>query len=127
MSDLYQEAANSTWGKSLVSAMNLPTPAMLERQGRADSPFLEGQALVGAAQGGKLLEAACEVVAASPATVLYTAQPATLSESALAKTKARANEVDLNSLEDTRRFKALVFDASGIANSMELRALYDFF
>ncbi len=127
MSDLYQKVANSPWGKSLVSAMNLPRPAILERQGRADSPFLEGQALLGAAQGGSLLEAVCEVVAASPATVFYTAQPASLSESALAKTKARANEVDLAKLEDTRRFKALVFDASGIANSLELRALYDFF
>src|SRR5690554_1055555 len=93
MSDLYQKVANSPWGKSLVSAMNLPRPAILERQGRADSPFLEGQALLGAAQGGSLLEAVCEVVAASPATVFYTAQPASLSESALARSEEHTSEL----------------------------------
>ncbi len=127
MSDLYQKVANSPWGKSVVNALNLPAPVILERQGRADSPFLEGQALVGAAQGGSLLEAACTVIAGSPATVFYTSQPASLSASKVAATSARASEVDLANLEETRRFKAMVFDASGINDARELRALYDFF
>jgi 3-oxoacyl-[acyl-carrier protein] reductase len=86
----------------LLKALGAPTPAPLRRH-RPGDPLLPAPALLGAAKGGTLLKPAEKVVKAAGATVLKKAP------------------------DGGGPLGALVFDASGIRSTAELRALYDFF
>jgi 3-oxoacyl-[acyl-carrier protein] reductase len=86
----------------LLKTLGAPTPAPLRRYS-PDEPLLPAPALLGGAKGGRLLEPAQKVAKAAGATVFRQAP------------------------DSDEPLGALVFDASGIRSSTELRELYEFF
>ncbi|MGC5285912.1 3-oxoacyl-ACP reductase [Micromonospora sp. DT231] len=104
MTDRYASFVQSAAGRALVKRLGLPDPPRLRRHHPGD-PLLPGPALLGAAKGGRLAE--------SLATILTTAGVE------LHDTTTTAAPQD--------RFGALVYDATGITDSTDLRQLYDFF
>ncbi|MET7864303.1 3-oxoacyl-ACP reductase [Micromonospora taraxaci] len=103
MTDRYASFVQSAAGRTVVKRLGLPDPPRLRRHHLGD-PLLPGPALLGAATGGRLAEPV--------RTILTTAG------------------VELRDAAGTGpqdRFGALVYDASGISDSTQLRQLYDFF
>jgi 3-oxoacyl-[acyl-carrier protein] reductase len=103
--DRYQQLVTSPVGRQLADTLNLPVPEPLRRfePGQA---VLAGPVLVGDASGGRLLGALTDVLAAVDADVRESLAPPT---------------------GEDERFAALVFDASGISEVGQLKALYTFF
>ncbi|PCM45288.1 3-oxoacyl-ACP reductase [Marinobacter sp. ANT_B65] len=124
MSDIYLKLVNTPIGKTAAQSLGLPSPVPLKRLRRADQPFIEGNVLVGAGNGGKAITAIGSVLSASAATLYSASGKATLEDSSKAGSKAQAWELT----SDTQtKLSALVFDATGLKSSEDLRALYDFF
>lgn len=124
MSDIYFKLVNTPVGKTAAQTLGLPSPVPLKRLKRADQPFIEGDVLVGAGNGGKAITAIGSVLSASAATVHHASGKATLEDSSKAGNKAQP--LDLAS-DTESKFSALVFDATGLKGPEDLRALYDFF
>ncbi|SDX64905.1 3-oxoacyl-ACP reductase [Marinobacter mobilis] len=124
MSDLYLKFVNTPVGKSAAQTLGLPSPVTLNRWKRADQPFIEGDVLVGAALGSKAIASLGAILGASPANLFHASGTDSLADSSKAGNKATA--LDLSG-DISQRFSALVFDASGMKDTTELRALYDFF
>ncbi|GAA4957383.1 3-oxoacyl-ACP reductase [Actinoplanes utahensis] len=101
MADRYANFANSGLGRTVVKRLGLPDPPRLRRH-RPGDPLVSGPVLVGAAPGGRLSEPVGKSLEA--AGVPVTSQT-----------------------PEGVRVSALLFDATGIADSGQLRALYDFF
>ncbi|MDG4836069.1 3-oxoacyl-ACP reductase [Micromonospora sp. WMMD967] len=103
MTDRYASFVQSAAGRTVVKRLGLPDPPRLRRHHLGD-PLLPGPAVLGAATGGRLAE---------PVGTILTAAGVELRDA------ADAGPQD--------RFGALVYDASGISDSTQLRQLYDFF
>ncbi|MCF0093237.1 3-oxoacyl-ACP reductase [Micromonospora sp. MH99] len=103
MTDRYASFVQSAAGRALVKRLGLPDPPRLRRHHPGD-PLLPGPALLGAADGGRLAE---------QVTTILTAAGVELRDTGTAGAQDR--------------FGALVYDASGITDSTQLRQLYDFF
>ncbi|GAB3765750.1 3-oxoacyl-[acyl-carrier protein] reductase [Nocardioides ginsengisegetis] len=99
MSDRYQGFTQSPIGKLLVKNLGLPAPTKLERY-VAGAPLVDGTVVVGGK--GRLAESLTGL----------------LDLLGIASTEAT---------EDGQRYKALVFDATGLTSSSDLVALRDFF
>jgi 3-oxoacyl-[acyl-carrier protein] reductase len=124
MSDVYLRFVNTPFGKTAAQSLGLPAPLALKRWKRGDQPFVEGNVLVGAAAGGKAISHLGQTLSASPAKVFHASGIDTLTDSAKAGNKAAP--LALNT-EFEERFSALVFDATGMKTTEDLRAVYDFF
>lgn len=99
MTDFYAEAVNSLPGKLIAGRLGLPRPAKLDRQ-RSGAPVISGPVLIGAAPGGRLepsLQRLLDQIGAQRAG------------------------------EGQGPVKALIFDATGIADSTQLVELQRFF
>ncbi|MEU4552843.1 3-oxoacyl-[acyl-carrier protein] reductase [Micromonospora violae] len=107
MTDRYASFVQSAAGRALVKRLGLPDPPRLRRH-RPGDPLLPGPALLGAATGGRLAE---------PVTTILTAAGVELADPAAATAPG----------DTPQRYGALLFDATGITDSTELRQLYDFF
>jgi 3-oxoacyl-[acyl-carrier protein] reductase len=99
MTDRYQGFVRTPVGRLLVKNLGLPNPTPLQRY-RAGAPLVEGTVVVGGS--GRLAEAL----------------PETLDLLGIAAT----TEADA-----ARRYRGLVFDATGITDAGQLGALRDFF
>ncbi|WCN81693.1 3-oxoacyl-ACP reductase [Micromonospora sp. LH3U1] len=106
MTDRYASFVQSAAGRALVKRLGLPDPPRLRRHHPGD-PLLTGPALLGAATGGRLAEPIAKILTAAGVEL---ADPA-------ADTAA----------DSPQRYGALLFDATGITDSTDLRQLYDFF
>ncbi|MDO3720265.1 3-oxoacyl-ACP reductase [Marinobacter sp. chi1] len=124
MSDLYLRLANTPLGQTAVKSLGLPSPVPLTRLQRPDQPFIEGDVLIGAANGTKAVASLGLTISASPANLFFASGAESLGDSEQAGKKAKA--LDLSAPIENA-FKALVFDATGIKNPDELKALYAFF
>ena len=124
MSDLYLKFVNTPVGKTAAQSLGLPAPVPLKRLKRTDQPFIEGDVLIGAANGAKAIAHLGRILSASAANLHHASGAATLTDSAKAGNKSSA--YDLGSGTDGT-LSALVFDGTGIKNPDELRAVYDFF
>ena len=102
MTDNYTKIANSPLGRLVVPRVGLPQPVELDRY-EPGTPVVEGLVLLGAAPSGRLTEPVAQVLGAARVDV---------------------TETDPG---DDQRFKALVFDATGIADSASLGELREFF
>ena len=102
MADRYQQLVNTQLGRIVSKQVGLPTPVKLERY-EPGQPVISGPVLVAGASGGRLEGAACKVFEHVGAEVF--------------KGIPGADET----------FKALVFDATGIDSSDQLRQAYEFF
>lgn len=125
MSDLYHSLANSPVSGKLFSMLGLPQPINLERWKDGQS-FVEGEVLVGASEGGLFLDTVAQELLDSSAQVLYSVEAGQRDAMDAAFSKAGVDASPTNvSAKD--KYKALVFDASGIKNSEELIQLHRFF
>jgi len=115
MSDRYAQVVNSLPGRLIAGRVGLPRPARLERHA-GGAPVISGSVLLGAAPGGRLgerLERLLSEIGATRADIAG----ATRAGGAGA-TRAGAGDAQV---------KALVFDATGIADSTQLVELQRFF
>jgi 3-oxoacyl-[acyl-carrier protein] reductase len=119
MSDRYQQFAESRPGRLVVRRLGLPDPVELRRH-EPGAPVLHAPALLGAAAGGRLAEPAARVLAAVGAAAWVADQHAR-------RAAAGAGLSARDRADETDALGALLFDASGIARSEDLRAAYDFF
>lgn len=101
MADRYANFANSGLGRTVVKRLGLPDPPRLRRF-QPGEPLTTGPVLLGAAPGGRLSEPVRKQVEAAGAEVT-------------------------DQGTDGVRYGALVFDATGIGDSGQLRGLFDFF
>ncbi|MTK02593.1 3-oxoacyl-ACP reductase [Micromonospora sp. CP22] len=109
MTDRYASFVQTGAGRALVKRLGLPDPPRLRRHTPGE-PILPGLVLLGAAEGGRLTEPVGKALAAAG---LALRDPATaVPDPATGRTPESA---------------ALVFDATGITDSTQLRQLYDFF
>jgi 3-oxoacyl-[acyl-carrier protein] reductase len=119
MSDRYQQFADSKPGRLVVRRLGLPDPVPLRRH-EPGQPVLEAPALLGTAPHGRLAEPAATVLRAIGADAWVADQHARMAAKAAGlNARDRADETD--------QVGALLFDASGIARSEDLREAYDFF
>ena len=100
MSDRYQDLAHNPIGKFLVKNLGLPNPPYLERY--EGGPLVQGSVLTGSATQGDVAKAVT---------------------AALKALKVEATGVPAQG----KRYKGLVFDATGIADAAGLVALQQFF
>jgi 3-oxoacyl-[acyl-carrier protein] reductase len=121
MNDRYRQFVASPPGRFMVRRLGLPQPAPLRRYDRGQ-PLLAGAALLGGYGGGRLGEPAARVLAAAGAEAF-----AFGAHGVSAARDAGLRATAWMPAEDDRRFAALVFDASGIADAGALRELYEFF
>ena len=127
MSDYYLKFVNTPIGKSVVQSLSLPSPVELERWKRPDQPFVEGHILLGAGRNPIALERLADIISRSPATLYYPDHAESLDASVGLARSHKANPLEMDNIGEQRRFKALVFDATGIKDPLELRSLYDFY
>ena len=106
MSDRYTQFANSPLGKMLVKNLGLPMPIALDRYTPGE-PVIAGAVLFGAAAEGSLSNAVSGILKNINASVF-----------GLGGKTASGDE---------QKYKALVFDASGIKDSADLVKVYQFF
>jgi 3-oxoacyl-[acyl-carrier protein] reductase len=102
MADRYQQLVNTPIGRIVSKQVGLPTPIPLERY-RPGAPVVDGPVLLGAAPESGLVEPVRSVLSGIGAEVL-----------------SRGGS-------DEQTFKAVVFDATGIASTEQLRELWSFF
>jgi 3-oxoacyl-[acyl-carrier protein] reductase len=98
MSDRYAQVVNAPVAGSIAARIGLPRPARLDRH-RPGAPVVSGAVLSGAAPGGRLVK----------------------------PLKAALDRIGVERAGTEGPAKALVFDASGIADSTELVELQRFF
>jgi 3-oxoacyl-[acyl-carrier protein] reductase len=123
MADLYTQIVNAPVGNFLAKNVGLPVPTPLERW-EPGSPLLDGRALVGAAPGGRLGATAVSVLGAAGVETATEMHEDLREAAAAADLDATVWNSDAPSQE---KFKALVFDASGITGSEQLSELHRFF
>ncbi|HEY1277610.1 MAG TPA: 3-oxoacyl-ACP reductase [Thermoleophilaceae bacterium] len=123
MSDRYAQVIGTPPGRFVARRVGLPRPAPLERW-RPGAPLVSGRVLLGAAPGGWLAEPAARVLA-SAGVRAATTPDRPLREAAAAAGLDAALHNRRTAGEET--FKALVFDATGIADSTRLVELQGFF
>lgn len=128
MSNYLQAFIDSNLGKRILSAVGLPEPVELERFDSTMSSLCQGNVLLGASAKASLLADIIAVLETLEIDGFYPGGDSNrleiekvVADSALEMTPYQAEIMTGVS------FKALIFDASGISNSEELRALYDFF
>lgn len=104
MSDRYTQFANSPLGRLLAKNLGLPQPVNLDRF-QPGAPVISGTVRFGAATEGKLSKAVNGVLKSIGASV----------------------DNSPVSAESEQKFKAVVFDASGVKDSTDLIKVYAFF
>ena len=122
MSDQYQAFAKSPIGKFVIKNLGLPSPLALDRFESA-TPVIKGAVLVGAAPGGMLSDSISQVLSNVHANS-YAGNNVELQQAA-AKSGLTLNA--FNEGDKESKFKAVIFDASGIQNSEQLNELHKFF
>src|ERR1700722_5280639 len=124
MTDRYQQLVNPPIGKLVTKQIGLPQPSHLERY-EPNQPVITGPVLLGAASGSRLAKPVTKVLKAVDANVFTPMDEALRAAAAQVKLDAGIFNADAASPED--RFRALVFDATGISSSEELDEAWAFF
>ncbi|NNH86177.1 3-oxoacyl-ACP reductase [Acinetobacter terrae] len=122
MTDQYQTFAKSPIGKFVIKNLGLPSPIFLDRFESA-TPVVKGAVLFGAAPSSTLSGSIAQVLANIHANS-YAGNNTELQQAA-AKTGLSLSA--FNEGDKESKFKAVIFDASGIQNSEQLKELYNFF
>jgi 3-oxoacyl-[acyl-carrier protein] reductase len=122
--DTYGSVVNSPVGRFVAKRAGLPRPVELERHSPGD-PVIRGRVLLGAAPGAaRLTEALARILHDAGADTATSLEEPVRSAAAAARLDAAVFNPDA---PGEQRFKALVFDATGIADSTQLVALQAFF
>ena len=130
MTDRYAQLVNTPIGKLVTKQIGLPQPPRLERY-QDGAPVITGPVLLGA--GGSTGEAGASRLVGPVAKVLraidadvFTAMDEEL-RTAAAEAKLDAGVFNPEAAPEGQRFKALIFDATGIESSDELARAWAFF
>ena len=123
MTDLYTQIANAPVVGSFVKSAGLPVPVELERYSPGD-PVIRGRVLLGAARGGRLAGPVARVLASAGAEVATELRDDLRGAAADAGLDAAVWNLETAGEDDS--FKALVFDATGIAGTGDLGELRTF-
>jgi 3-oxoacyl-[acyl-carrier protein] reductase len=130
MTDRYAQLVNTPIGKLVTKQIGLPQPPRLERY-QDGAPVITGPVLLGA--GGSTGEAGASRLVGPVAKVLraidadvFTAMDEEL-RTAAADAKLDAGVFNPEAAPEGQRFKALIFDATGIESSDELERAWAFF
>ncbi len=127
MSDRYTNFANSGMGRAILGAIKLPLPQILERH-EPGVPFFKGDMLLGGTSGSKAIASVVKTLPDGEASLLVTKGNSANEE---IKTQASNLNISVNdyspSKEDQQKFKGLVFDATDISNTGELKEVFQFF
>jgi 3-oxoacyl-[acyl-carrier protein] reductase len=124
MSDSYLNFANSPMGAKLAAALGLPKPWVLERY-EPGQAVIQGTVLIGGTAPSALLTSLAQAFKSMAAP--------TLAHRQLPQWMGLANSAGLMTgrwgIEDQagEKVKALVFDATGLTDSSQSTALYEFF
>ena len=124
MADRYQQLINTPVGRIVSKQVGLPAPVRLERF-TPGQPVVDGPVLLGGAPFGRLLGPAMDVLAAIGAETHTPMLDELRSAAADAGVDARVFNPEVAAADQT--FKALVFDATGITSTDELREAWAFF
>jgi 3-oxoacyl-[acyl-carrier protein] reductase len=124
MSDRYAQIANAPVVGSFVKTAGLPVPMELDRHSPGD-PLIRGRVLLGAAPGGRLAGPVAGVLASAGAEAATELRDDLRTAAAEAGLDAAVWNPDTAS--EGESFKALVFDATGIASTGDLGELRTFF
>ncbi len=122
MTDQYQVFAKSPIGKFVIKNLGLPSPIQLDRFESA-APVIKGAVLLGAAPSSTLSGEIAQVLNNIHANN-YAGNNVELQQAAA---QTGLNLSAFNAGDKESKFKAVVFDASGIQNSEQLNELYKFF
>lgn len=120
MSDRYLSLINTPVGKQLVKRLGLPNPTILDRY-QAGRPVIEGGVLLGGTASSELIGAIGQILRDIQADVYADPQQPTVQQQA-----AQIGLTTRHAAEGAK-YKALVFDASGLESVEQLSALYEFF
>ncbi len=123
MPDTYTQLINNPVGGFIAKSLGLPQPVQLDRY-REGAPLIGGAVLAGSAPGGRLSAAIAGVLA--EAEVHTDSALDDEVRGALGDAGIDAGVWNPDAPAD-QRWKALVFDATGISHSVELRELWAFF
>ena len=123
MTDLYQQLVSTPVGQALSKQIGLPNPAKLERY-EPGQAVISGPVALGAAEGSRLGPALASVLAAAHAEVV-TPMDEQL-RAAAADAHLHAGIWNPDAATDQQRFKALVFDATGIEAAEQLTEAWAF-
>ncbi len=122
MTDQYQTFAQSTLGKLVIKNLGLPAPTTLARYHSA-TPVVQGAVLLGASEHAVLSADIAQVLVNIHANS-YAGNNPVLQQTAA---QVGLNLGAFNAGDKESKFKAVVFDASGIQDSTQLAQLYAFF
>lgn len=122
MTDQYQIFTQSPIGKFVVKNLGLPSPVVLDRF-QPDQPVIRGAVLLGAATSNLFAASIAQVFQNIQADVYAGNQPELLQTATQVGLNLRA----FNSGDKESKFKAVVFDASGIESTEQLNQIYAFF
>jgi 3-oxoacyl-[acyl-carrier protein] reductase len=124
MADRYQQLINTPVGKIVSKQIGLPSPVPLQRY-EPGQPVIDGTVLFGAASASTLSAAIAQTLAAVEAEVQTPLQEE--ARQAAADAGIEAGIFNPETADESDRFNALVFDASGIADPADLVEAYEFF
>lgn len=124
--DRYTAFANSSFGRSLLSSLGMPTPTALERHNPEQRTLIAGTVLFGTTGDGAVARAIAATLRAGGCDVQVYAQNGAQNGDQAGRILVDAKTWD-GTPESEQKFKGLVFDASGIRNTGELKALWSFF
>ena len=123
MADRYQQLIGTPIGQLVSKQIGLPDPARLERF-QPGQPVVSGPVALGAAPGSRLGRALAKVLAAAQAEVLTPMDDEL--RAAAADAQLHAGIWNPDAATEQQRFKALVFDATGIKASEQLTEAWAF-
>jgi 3-oxoacyl-[acyl-carrier protein] reductase len=130
MNDIYTRAVQSDLGKSIASAVGLPTPPTLLRSPELSLTKVRGRILVAGAVHARALRHAISALASSSAQIMAPnwddPAKAKLYSNAAHPKGVKVDSINFNR-ESNHKFKALIFDATGLQDAQDLKALYFFF
>ena len=125
MTDRYAQLVNTPIGKLVTKQIGLPQPPRLDRY-EPNQPVVAGPVLVGASgPDSRLVKPLDKVLKAIGANVLTPMEEELRTAAAAAKLDAGIFNPEAAPPDD--RFKALVFDATGIQSTDELDRAWEFF
>jgi len=129
MHDFYTQIAQSSVGKSVFDSIGLPTPPILKRSPDQSLEQPKGRVLIGGATGGKALRKIINELDSTDVSLStpYWDDPS-LGAQFCKHSSGKVKVETINfSQSSNHKFKALVFDATGIATTDALKSLYVFF
>jgi 3-oxoacyl-[acyl-carrier protein] reductase len=128
MSDFYEKMLKNGTGRKFLKTVGLPTPITLQRY-TGQSVFFEGNLLLGSVSGSTAVQHIAETLKDANAKIMFPANANTASDikTAVEAAGQKAQQTSCEKGSVTEKFDALVFDATGLETTKDLKSLYTFF